>query len=60
MEFHLQMKLPFTPATVKRRKRGDAMSEIGQPERVVRRERENEPSQPPVVPLTSPELEPAQ
>ncbi len=35
------------------------MAEIGQPERVVRRERENEPAPAP-VPLTSPALEPAQ
>lgn len=35
------------------------MSEIGQPERVVRRERESEPSPTPVTPLTSPDLEPA-
>jgi hypothetical protein len=35
------------------------MAEIGKPERVVRRERENEPTVAPVVPLTSPELEPA-
>jgi len=35
------------------------MTEIGQPERVVRREREDEPALVPVVPLTSPALEPA-
>ena len=34
------------------------MAEIGQPERVVRRERESEPAPAP-VPLTSPALEPA-
>jgi len=33
------------------------MTEIGQPERVVRREREIEPT--PVTPLTAPDLEPA-
>jgi len=36
------------------------MAEIGQPERVVRRERENEPVPTPVVPATTPALEPAQ
>ncbi len=36
------------------------MAEIGQPERVVRRERENEPTPAPVVASVSPELEPAQ
>jgi hypothetical protein len=35
------------------------MAEIGEPERIVRRERENEPAPIPVVPLTSPDLEPA-
>lgn len=35
------------------------MAEIGQPERVVRREREIEPALDPVVPQTAPALEPA-
>ena len=35
------------------------MAEIGQPERVVRRERENDPATNPVVPSTAPALEPA-
>jgi len=35
------------------------MTEIGQPERVVRREREIEPTPTPVTPLTAPDLEPA-
>ena len=36
------------------------MAEIGEPERVVRRERENEPAIIPTQPVTTPELEPAQ
>ena len=36
------------------------MTEIGEPERVVRRERENEPAITPTQPVTAPELEPAQ
>jgi len=35
------------------------MAEIGEPERVVRRERENEPVITPAQPVTTPELEPA-
>jgi hypothetical protein len=58
-QFHLQMKLRLLAATVKTEKRRTTMAEIGQPERVVRRERENEPAPAP-VPLTSPALEPAQ
>ena len=58
-QFHLQMKLRWLAATVKTEKRRTTMAEIGQPERVVRRERENEPTPAP-VPLTSPALEPAQ
>jgi hypothetical protein len=58
-EFHLQMKFCFTAATVKSTKRRVSMAEIGQPERVVRRERENEPATNPGVPLTAPALEPA-
>ena len=34
------------------------MAEIGNPERVVRRERENDPAVTPGVPTPSPELEP--
>ena len=53
------MKSRWLAATVKTKKRRTTMAEIGQPERVVRRERENEPTPAP-VPLTSPALEPAQ
>jgi len=53
------MKFCFTAATVKSEKRRTFMAEIGQPERVVRRERENEPATNPGVPLTAPALEPA-
>ena len=35
------------------------MTEIGKPERVVRREREIEPAVTPGVPIPTPELEPA-
>jgi hypothetical protein len=35
------------------------MAEIGEPDRVVRRERETEPKVEPVLPQTAPELEPA-
>jgi len=58
-EFHLQMKSRWLAANVEIEKRRTTMAEIGQPERVVRRERENEPTPAP-VPLTSPALEPAQ
>jgi hypothetical protein len=39
--------------------RRNQMAEIGEPERVVRRERENEPAITPSQPVTTPELEPA-
>ena len=35
------------------------MAEIGNPDRVVRRERESEPVTAPGIPVTTPELEPA-
>ena len=53
------MKSRWLAANVEIEKRRTTMAEIGQPERVVRRERENEPAPAP-VPLTSPALEPAQ
>ncbi len=53
------MKFHFCAANLKSERRGNIVAEIGQPERVVRRERENEPALDPVVPLTSPALEPA-
>lgn len=53
------MKSRWLAANVETEKRRTTMAEIGQPERVVRRERENEPTPAP-VPLTSPALEPAQ
>ncbi len=58
-ESHLKMKSFFCAANLKSEKRSNIVAEIGQPERVVRRERENEPALDPVVPLTSPALEPA-
>lgn len=39
-------------------KSGDQMAEIGEPDRVVRRERD--PSIAPAIPAPTPELEPAQ
>ena len=35
------------------------MAEIGEPDRVVRRDREGEPAPVPVIPSTTPELVPA-
>ncbi len=41
------------------KRKGDAMAEIGEPDRVVRREREIEPAINPSKPAVTPELEPA-
>ena len=53
------MKFCYLAATLKTERRSNIVAEIGQPERVVRRERENQPGLDPVVPLAEPALEPA-
>ncbi len=53
------MKFHICAANLKSERRINIVAEIGQPERVVRRERENEPALDPVAPLTAPALEPA-
>ena len=58
-ESHLKMKFHYCAAYLTSERRSNIGAEIGQPERVVRRERENEPALDPVVPQTSPALEPA-
>ena len=51
------MVLNFTQRAQRPVMRGLTMAEIGEPERVVRRERENDPGKIPVLPV--PDLEPA-
>jgi hypothetical protein len=53
------MKFHTLADTLKPERRSAIVAEIGQPDRVVRRERENDPALVPVTPLTEPALEPA-
>jgi hypothetical protein len=48
-----------TATLLQRVRRRVVMAEIGQPDRVVRRERENEPLPTPAIPATQPEIVPA-